>query len=100
MHQYSCRVADLPEHGKSFEQGPFEMAGAAAAVAELVCSCVRTGPAHVAGLSRGAQLGVQLLATEPGIADRALLYGTNINGIPGVGLVQPIRTLVAWIARW
>jgi len=100
MHQYRCLVPDLPEHAKSFEQGPFEMARAAAAVAELVRSRVRTGRAHVAGLSLGAQLGVQLLATEPDVVDRAVLCGTNINGIPGVGLMQPVLALVAWIARF
>ena len=35
MQRYRCLVPDLPQHGKSFQQGPFEMGAAATAVAEL-----------------------------------------------------------------
>ncbi len=84
MQQYRCLVPDLPHYGKSFEQGPFEMGRAAAAVAELIRSRVDTGRAHVVGLSLGAQVGVQLLATEPKLVDRAVLCGTAINRVPFV----------------
>ena len=80
MHQYSRRVADLPEHGKSFEQGPFEMTGAAAAVAELVRSCVRTGRAHVAGLHSGLSWECSCWPTS-----RALLIGRSCTGRTSMG---------------
>ena len=54
MQQYRCLVPDLPHDGKSFEQGPFEMARAATAVAELIRSRADAGRAHVVGLHRGA----------------------------------------------
>ena len=76
MQQYRCLVPDLPHYGKSFEQGPFEMARAATAVAELIRSRVGAGRAHVVGFSLGAQVGLQLLATEPKLVDRAVLCGT------------------------
>ena len=76
MQQYRCLVPDLPHFGKSFELGPFEMGRAATAVAELIRSRVGTGRAHVVGWSLGAQVGVQLLATEPKLVDRAVLCGT------------------------
>ena len=85
MQQYRCLVPDLPHYGKSFQQGPFEMARAATAVAELIRSRVGTGRAHVVGFSLGAQVGVQLLATEPKLVDRAVLCGTVINTMPWVG---------------
>jgi pimeloyl-ACP methyl ester carboxylesterase len=102
MQQYRCLVPDLPQHGKSFEQGPFEMGRAAVAVAELIRARVETGRAHLVGYSLGAQVGVQLLATEPQIVDRAVLCGTFVNTMPGVQLVRRLAWLVArnpWF-RW
>ena len=96
MQQYRCLVPDLPHYGKSFEQGPFEMGRAATAVAELIRSRVDTGRAHVVGFSLGAQVGVQLLATEPKLVDRAVLCGTVINTMP---FVQLTRRLLALPAR-
>ena len=95
MQQYRCLVPDLPHYGKSFEQGPFEMGRAAAAVAELIRSRVDTGRAHLVGLSLGAQVGVQLLATEPKLVDRAVLCGTVINRMPFV----PVDAAPAGTAR-
>ncbi len=102
MQRYHCLAPDLPQYGKSFQQGPFEMARAAAAVADLIRSRVGTGRAHVVGFSLGAQVGVQLLATEPEIVDRAVLCGTVINTMPGVGLTRLLLGLLArntWY-RW
>jgi len=96
MQQYRCLVPDLPHYGKSFEQGPFEMGRASAAVAALIRSRTDTGRAHVVGWSLGAQVGVQLLATEPKLVDRAVLSGTAINTLP---LVQLTRRLLALPAR-
>jgi pimeloyl-ACP methyl ester carboxylesterase len=105
MQQYHCLVPDLPHYGKSFEQGPFEMGRAATAVAELIRSRVDTGRAHVVGLSLGAQVGVQLLATEPKLVDRAVLCGTIINRVPFVPLTRRLLALPArnsmyrWMVR-
>jgi pimeloyl-ACP methyl ester carboxylesterase len=102
MQRYHCLVPDLPQKGKSFRQGPLEMGRAADAVAELIRSRVRTGRAHVVGFSLGAQVGVQLLATQPELVDRAVLCGTVINTMPGVRLTQHALGLLArtkWF-RW
>ena len=95
MQQYHCLVPDLPHYGKSFEQGPFEMGRAATAVAELIRSRAGTGRAHVVGLSLGAQVGVQLLATEPKLVDRAVLCGTALNRVPFVPLTRRLLALPA-----
>jgi pimeloyl-ACP methyl ester carboxylesterase len=95
MPQYRCLVPDLPQFGKSFHEGPFEMGRAASAVAELIRSRVGTGLAHVVGFSLGAQVGVQLLATEPKLVDRAVLCGTIVNTIPYVRLTQRLLGLLA-----
>jgi len=109
--RHHCLVPDLPQYGKSFQQGPFEMSRAADAVAELIRSRAGTGRAHVVGFSLGAQVGIQLMANEPTLADRAVLCGTFINTLPGVSLTQnllgaltrstPLPWLMnrQWIAR-
>lgn len=95
MQRYHCLVPDLPQHGRSIRQGPFEMSGAAAAVAELIRSRVADGRAHVVGLSLGAQVGVQLLATDPELVDRAVLCGTVINTMPWVRQTQFLLGMIS-----
>ncbi|BBZ39222.1 alpha/beta fold hydrolase [Mycobacterium conspicuum] len=95
MPQYRCLVPDLPHYGKSFEQGPFEMGRAATAVAELIRSRTDTGRAHVVGFSLGAQVGAQLLATEPKLVERAVLCGTILNRVPLAHLTPRLLALPA-----
>ncbi|OYN75044.1 alpha/beta fold hydrolase [Mycolicibacterium sphagni] len=102
MQNYRCLVPDLPQYGKSFHHGPFEMTRAASAVAELIRARVNTGRAHLVGYSLGAQVGVQLLATEPQLIDRAVLSSTFVNTMPAVQLTRRLAGLLArtaW-ARW
>jgi pimeloyl-ACP methyl ester carboxylesterase len=99
MQQYRCLIPDLPQHGKSFGQGPFEMVAAATAVAELIRARVGTGRVHVVGHSLGAQVGVQLLATKPELVDRAVLCGTVVDAMPVIRLTAPMLGLVARISR-
>src|SRR4051812_33927449 len=73
MQHYHCLVPDLPQYGKSFQLGPFDMGQAADAVAELIRVRVKTGRAHLVAFSLGAQVGVHLLATEPELIERAVL---------------------------
>ncbi|WP_431230966.1 alpha/beta fold hydrolase [Mycolicibacterium psychrotolerans] len=82
LPQYHCLVPDLPQYGKSFHLGPFEMTRAANAVAELIRGRVSTGRAHVVGYSLGAQVGVQLMATQPRLVDRAVFSSTFVNTFP------------------
>jgi pimeloyl-ACP methyl ester carboxylesterase len=100
IQEYRCLVPDLPQHGKSLQLGPFKMGEAAAAVAELIRSRVSTGRAHLVGLSLGAQVGAQLLATEPKLVGRAVLCGTVINVIPGARLTAFLLGRVARVSRF
>jgi pimeloyl-ACP methyl ester carboxylesterase len=95
MQHYRCLVPDLPHHGESVQVEPFDMAQAASAVAKLIRSRAGTSRVHLVGHSLGAQVGVQLLATEPELVDRAVLCGAVINTMPGV---RPIRLLAGAIA--
>jgi pimeloyl-ACP methyl ester carboxylesterase len=96
LPQYRCLVPDLPQFGQSFQQGPFEMGRAVDAVAELIRSRVGIGRAHVVGFSLGAQVGVQLLASDAKLVDRAVLCGTVINTELGAELM---RLMVLPLAR-
>lgn len=102
MQHYRCLVPDLPQYGNSFQQGPFEMGRAADAIAELIRTRVRTGRVHLVGFSLGAQVGVQLLATEPRLIDRAVLSSTFVNTMPAAQLTRRLAGLVARtsVFRW
>ncbi|MCV7099853.1 alpha/beta fold hydrolase [Mycobacterium palustre] len=100
MQRYRCLVPDLPQHGKSRGLGPFRIGETAAAVAELIRARASSGRAHVVGLSLGAQVGAQLLATEPELVDRAVLCGIVINAIPGARLSAFLLGRVARVSRF
>jgi pimeloyl-ACP methyl ester carboxylesterase len=102
MSRYHCLVPDLPQYGKSFQQGPFEMGRAAEAVAELIRTRAETGRAHLVGFSLGAQVGVQLLASEPELVQRAVLSSAFVNAMPAARLSRRLAGLFARTApfRW
>lgn len=102
MRHYRCLVPDLPQYGRSFHQGPFEMERAAGAIADLIRTRVKTGRAHLVGFSLGAQVGVELLASEPYLIDRAVLSSTLINTLPAVELTRRLAGAFARTAafRW
>ncbi|HEX9092572.1 MAG TPA: alpha/beta hydrolase, partial [Coriobacteriia bacterium] len=109
---YHLLVPDLPEQGESTDAGPFSMASAAEQVAALVCERAHGGRAYVVGLSEGAQVALQLLATAPEVVDRAVLSSALVRALPGGGLtnetvlrwsyrtsIAPLRN-VGWWIRW
>lgn len=98
LPQYRCLFPDLPRHGEKLEE-PFGIDQAASAVAELIRSRVPTGRVHLVGHSLGAQVGAQLLATEPALVDRAVLCGTLVNTLPGVWLTRNLLGAFAGLSR-
>lgn len=79
---YHCLIPDLPEHGQSAEVKPFSIEGAAEMVVDLIRTRAHNGKAHLVGLSLGAQIIIQILATHSEAVDHALISGTLIRGIP------------------
>lgn len=96
MQRYRCLVPDLPQYGKSSQHGTFEIRGAAEAAADLIRTRVGAARAHVVGFSLGAQVGLQLLASEPELVDRAVLCGTPINTL---ARAQTTHVLLRWLTR-
>ena len=99
LPQYRCLFPDLPRHGESVRQGPFGIDRAASAVAELIRDRVGNDRVHLVGHSLGAQVGAQLLATEPDLIDRTVLCGTIVNTLPGVWLTRNLLGALAGISR-
>lgn len=102
LPQYRCLVPDLPQYGGSFAHGPFEMSRAADAISDLIRTRVEAGRAHLVGYSLGAQVGVQLLASEPHLIDHAVLSSTLLNTMPAPHLTRCLAGVVARSAafRW
>jgi pimeloyl-ACP methyl ester carboxylesterase len=82
FQDYHCIVPDLPEHGKSAEVKPFTIDGSAGMVVDLINNHAYNGKAHVVGLSLGAQIIVQIMATHPEVVDNALITGTLVRTMP------------------
>lgn len=82
FQDYHCMVPDLPEHGQSAHIKPFTIEGAARMVVELIRTRAHNEKANLVGLSLGAQVIVQILATNPEVLDHAIITGTLLRTIP------------------
>jgi pimeloyl-ACP methyl ester carboxylesterase len=98
LPDYRCLAPDQPEHGGSRQIGPFSMELAANKVAELIRDQVPGGKACVVGMSEGAQIIVQLLATAPERVEKAIISSALLRSIPGLGWVSS-PALLAWSYR-
>src|SRR5512146_2791284 len=97
LPEYHCLVPDLPEHGRSRDVGPFTMQLAADQAAALVREQAKGGKAVVVGLSEGAQVVVQMLATAPQVIERALVSSALL--LPMLGSRWLTQGLIAWMFR-
>jgi pimeloyl-ACP methyl ester carboxylesterase len=98
LQDYYCLVSDQPEHGRNRAIAPFSMELAAEKTAELILQHARGGKACVVGLSEGAQIAVQLLATAPERVEKAVVSSALVLPIPGMGWATS-RALLAWTYR-
>lgn len=107
LPDYYCLAPDQPEHGGSRRIAPFSMSLAAEKVAGLIHAQTPRGVASVVGLSEGAQVAVQLLATYPETVDKALISSALLRPLPGMGVLGSpailrwtYRLMVAPFKRW
>jgi pimeloyl-ACP methyl ester carboxylesterase len=87
LDDFHLLAPDLPGHGHSAPMHPFDLDGAAAAVAEAIRARVPAGKAHVAGLSLGGAVALALLRIAPEVVDRPMVTGT------AAGLSRPLGNL-------
>ena len=74
-----CIVPDLPEHGQSKEVKPFTINYAVEMISQLVNEHAHDSRAHFVGVSLGAQIIIQIMATHPELVDHAMISGTIIR---------------------
>jgi pimeloyl-ACP methyl ester carboxylesterase len=98
LPEFDCLAPDLPEHGESRHIAPFSMKLAAHAVAELIRAHAPRGKGTVVGLSEGAQVSVQLLATAPDLVEAAILSSALLRPLPGARWLSS-PGLLAWMYR-
>jgi pimeloyl-ACP methyl ester carboxylesterase len=89
QNTYHCLIPDLPEHGRSATNRPITIADSARRIAELIRERAHGGRAHVIGLSEGAQVTVQLLASAAEVVNHAIISSALVHPLPGVGLLGP-----------
>ena len=96
LQDYRCLAPDQPEHGGSSQIRPFSMQLAADKTAELIRDQTSGGRACIVGLSEGAQITVQLLATAPERVEKAIISSALLRPIPGLSWVgsQPLLALM------
>jgi pimeloyl-ACP methyl ester carboxylesterase len=110
---YHLLVPDLPEQGASMDAGAFTMCSAAEQVGRLIRDAAHGGKAHLVGLSEGAQVVVQLLASEPELVESAIVSSALVRPIRGAAAMSSpgvlkwtYRTTIApfrnadWWIRW
>lgn len=83
LQDFHCLVPDLPEHGASMDVRPFSIDLAASQVVELVRERAHGCKAVVIGLSEGAQVLVQMMATAPEVIEAALVSSALLLPMPG-----------------
>jgi pimeloyl-ACP methyl ester carboxylesterase len=98
LPDYHCLTPDQPEHGQNRQIGPFSMELAAEKVAELIRHQAHGGKACVVGLSEGAQITVQLLASEPEQVEKAVVSSALLLPVPGSGWAGS-QAMLAWAYR-
>src|SRR5665648_601732 len=99
LPEYHCLAPDQPEHGKNRHIAPFSIELAADKVAELIRRQAHGGRACLVGLSEGAQITVQLLASAPQLIEKAVVSSALLQPIPGLGwFTKP--ALLAWSYRF
>ena len=98
LADYHCIAPDQPEHGGSRAIAPFSIKLAAEKVAQLIHDHVHGSKATVVGLSEGAQITVQLLASAPELVGKAIVSSALLRPIPGTGWASS-PSLLAWSYR-
>ena len=76
---YHCLLIDLPGNGESYQVEWTSMADAASQVAELIRQRGIGGRAHIAGLSLGGYVAMQLLANQPAVVESMVVSGINVR---------------------
>lgn len=92
---FTVLAPDLP--GFNDEPGPFTMAAAVDAVAELAAAQRR--PVRLCGLSLGASVALAVAAAHPDLADRVVASAPAIDGARHPRVTALYRRAPGWVVR-
>jgi pimeloyl-ACP methyl ester carboxylesterase len=95
LTDFHCLAPDLPGHGASRSIGWRSRPDTARRMAALIEGQATGGRAHVVGLSLGASVAIELLATRPDVLNRVLVDGCS--ALPS-RLAGPMKLGVAAIS--
>jgi pimeloyl-ACP methyl ester carboxylesterase len=76
LPEFYCLAPDLPEHGRSASQTPFDLDDAARRVAEMIRLHVPGRKANLVGLSLGGAVVLNIARLDPAVAGRMMVTGT------------------------
>ncbi|SPF36699.1 putative hydrolase or acyltransferase of alpha/beta superfamily [Candidatus Desulfosporosinus infrequens] len=79
---YHCLIPDLPEHGKSINEGNISIKDSASHIAELIEKHANGGKANLVGHSLGAKITVELLSIRPELISHAVIASALCRPIP------------------
>lgn len=79
FNDYHCIVPDIPGHGKSANIKHFTIQSAADMIIDIIKNKAKNGKAHLVGISLGAQIIVQILATAPEVVGHVLISGALVR---------------------
>jgi pimeloyl-ACP methyl ester carboxylesterase len=101
FQDFHCLIPDLPEHGKSMEEGPITIEDCSLRIAELIQQRANDGHAIVIGHSIGAKVLVQLLSDHPELVEKAVVASALFRSMPSMNafLNRPTYRLVVWMMK-
>jgi len=100
LGEYRCLLPELPEHGSSQSSGPFSIRATAAQIIQYIRQQIPGGKAHIAGLSVGGQVAIEMLGLAPEAVLSAVVSGALAFPLPGyrLGLYsEAAMTLLYWL---
>jgi pimeloyl-ACP methyl ester carboxylesterase len=76
LTDYYCLAPDLPEQGRSVEEGPFSLNDSANKIIELIRERVPSKRTHLVGLSLGGAVALNIMRIAPECVDHVMVSGT------------------------
>ncbi|MFC1905661.1 alpha/beta fold hydrolase [Chloroflexota bacterium] len=94
LDEYHCLAPDLPEHGQSVSEFPFEMNDVVRDIANLIRTKSYEGSADVIGLSLGGQITIELMNQYPDTIKHAIISGALARPINFVRMLSPLMRII------
>lgn len=93
-------VFDLPGHGQSADETFTTIEDASGAIARTLRQHDRRRGICLVGFSLGAQIALELICSEPGLVDSAVIVSALTHPLPGAGWARPTARLTLPLTRW